>query len=160
MLQPLRSSISGCRQQGDCAYDASSDARWRSPPGEGLISGALPLMKAKVRPATFRIAVAIRSGIMPRRAHELKCVCDLMIPSFVRSDAERNIPHLQHPDLPLVRWWRYCCHYHRSGTAQRKRCRSPCFCTPRKWCRTACRSVFPVIRRVTTNPWHTCRSAS
>ncbi|OJF66545.1 hypothetical protein UP74_22615, partial [Escherichia coli] len=28
------------------------------PPGEGLISGALPLMKAEVRPAAFRIAVA------------------------------------------------------------------------------------------------------
>ncbi|EKJ31301.1 hypothetical protein ECEC1868_1342, partial [Escherichia coli EC1868] len=41
------------------------------PPGEGLISGALPLMKAEVRPAAFRIAVAIRSGIMLLRAHEL-----------------------------------------------------------------------------------------
>ncbi len=55
--------------------DASSDGPdGVSPPGEALISGALPLMKAKVRPATFRIAVARRSEIMPLRAHELKCV--------------------------------------------------------------------------------------
>ncbi|MGK3687256.1 hypothetical protein ACSLPA_34395, partial [Escherichia coli] len=38
-----------------------------SSPGEGLISGALPLMKALVRPTAFRIAVARRSGIMPLR---------------------------------------------------------------------------------------------
>ena len=75
MLQPCAAASPAVGSREIVRTDASSDGPdGVSPPGEGLISGALPLMKAEVRPAAFRIAVAIRSGIMLLRAHELKCV--------------------------------------------------------------------------------------
>ncbi|CAM3948468.1 hypothetical protein ESCO110355_26875 [Escherichia coli] len=75
MLQPCAAASPAVGNREIVRTDASSDGPdGVSTPGEGLISGALPLMKAEVRPAAFRIAVAIRSGIMLLRAHELKCV--------------------------------------------------------------------------------------
>ena len=75
MVQPCAAASPAVGNREIVRTDASSDGPdGVLPPGEGLMSGALPLMKAEVRPAAFRIAVAIRSGIMLLRAHELKCV--------------------------------------------------------------------------------------
>ncbi len=75
MLQPCAAASPAAGSREIVRTDVSADGPdGVLPPGEGLISGALPLMKAEVRPAAFRIAVARRSGIMLLRAHELKCV--------------------------------------------------------------------------------------